>query len=459
MPGEACGGGCYHPQSTFFLLKDIDHSTEVKARTLVGTQQVHCVCNTGVLGFIEVQDNSCFCRYCHDGDGDACEDQCLVMPWVRCNIYSAMQTEKKDFVNVYFREGDVIKGRQMKESKVALGKRKAAAKKMSEATGPSDTTTSSATKQAAGKKTADTSTTKHTKKKGTAKGKPPRGASQRSSRRAKKVTPVTVEVEVVVEEEVPQGKEEEVPAVIKFPGRTEVLWRLKECDNLSDMMVFATEVLPQMYDLSPPRQHATGCHSLDIEDDVSLLVMPIPAQNCRVYTPVFTTGDGNCFYNALSRFLYGHEMRSLEMHTRCTVEAVLNMPWYTDPDSLMDGTNLDGPRCHQFIAKASGHVPQEMVMLDEDAYMAAFVDEIQRICMVGHDVGLWSFAIACNVIGHHIFSWMPFLDEELQEQFNMTHQVFWPANKDIHSLPPVCIMWTCWTLDALSYQHFVSVVT
>ncbi len=174
------------------------------------------------------------------------------MPWVRCNIYGAMQTEKKDFVNVYFREGDVIKGRQMKESKAALGKRKAAVKKMSEATGPSDTTTSSATKKAAGKKTTDSSTTRDTKKKGAVKGKPPNGASQRSSRRAKKVMPVTVEAEVVVEEEVLQGEEEEVPAVIKFPGWTEVLQHLKECNNLSDMMVFATEVLPQMSDLLAP---------------------------------------------------------------------------------------------------------------------------------------------------------------------------------------------------------------
>ena len=257
----------------------------------------------------------------------------------------------------------------------------------------------------------------------------------------------------------PQGKEEEVPAVIKFPGWTEVLRRLKECDNLSDMMVFATEVLPQMSDLPPPRQHATGCHSLDIEDDVSLPVMPIPAANHRAYTPVFTTRDSNCFYNALSRLLYGHEMRSLEMRAQCAIEAVLNVPRYMDPDSLVDGTNLDGPRCHEFIAKASGHVPQEMVMLDEDAYMAAFMDEIQQICMVGHDAGLWSFAITCNVIGRPIFSWMPFLDKELQEQFNMTHQVFLPANKDVHSLPLVCIMWMRWTLDALSYQHFVSIVT
>ncbi len=163
-----------------------------------------------------------------------------------------MQTEKKDFVNVYFREGDVIKGQQMKESKVALGKWKAAVKKMSGATGPSNTTTSSATKKAAGKKTTDTSTTRDTKKKGAVKGKPPSGASQRSLRRVKKVTPVTVEVEVIVEEEVPQGEEEEVPTVIKFLGWTKVLRRLKECNNLSDMMVFAAEVLPQMSDLPPP---------------------------------------------------------------------------------------------------------------------------------------------------------------------------------------------------------------
>ncbi len=167
--------------------------------------------------------------------------------------------------------------------------------------------------------------------------------------------PVTIKAEVVVEEEVPQGEEEEVPAVIKFPGWTEVLRRLKECDNLSDMMVFAAEVLPQMSDLLPPRQHVTGHHSLDIEDDVSLPVMPIPAANHCVYTPVFTTGDGSCFYNALSRLLYRHEMRSLKT---CAVEVVLNVPWYTDPNSLMDGTNLDGPAVMSSLRRCLGMSPR-----------------------------------------------------------------------------------------------------
>ncbi len=268
---------------------------------------------------------------------------------------------------------------------------------------------------------------------------------------------MTPPVTVIAEEEV-EEEQEEVPTVIKFPGWSEVLRRLKGCENLSDMMVFAAEVLPQMSDLPPPRQHAMGRHSLDIEDDVSVPVMPIPAPNRHAYTPVFTSGDGNCFYNALSRLLYGHELRAIEMHAQCAVEAVLNEPRYTDPDSLVAGTTLDGPCCWEFIAKGSGHVPQEMEMMDDDAYMAAFVDEIQRICTVGHDAGLWSFAIAANIIGCPIFSWMPFQAPELQEQFEMTHRVFMPANEDVHSLPPVCIMWTRWTPDALSYQHFISIV-
>ena len=367
------------------------------------------------------------------------------MPWVRRNIYGAMQTEKKDFVNVYFREADVVKGRQTKDTKAALAKRKVSAKKPAEASN----TTSSATTKAVGKKTTDP------KKKSAVEGKPPSGASTRASRRGKKVTPP---VTVVAEEEV-EEEQEEVPAVIKFPGWSKVLWWLKGCENLSDMMVFATEVLPQMSDLPPPRQHATSRHSLDIEDDVLVPVMPIPAPNRRVYTPVFTSGDGNCFYNALSCLLYGHKLRAIEMCARCAVEAVLNVPRYTDPDSLMAGTTLDGPRCREFIAKGSGHVPQEMEMMDDDAYMAAFIDEIQWFCTVGHDTGLWSFAIAANVIGRPIFSWMPFLAPELQEQFEMTHWVFMPANEDVHSLPPVCIMWMRWMPDVLSYQHFVSIVT
>ena len=89
------------------------------------------------------------------------------MPWVRRNIYGAMQTEKKDFVNVYFREADVVKGRQTKDTKAALAKRKASTKKPAEASN----TTSSGTTKAVGKKTTDP------KKKSTVEGKLPSGAS------------------------------------------------------------------------------------------------------------------------------------------------------------------------------------------------------------------------------------------------------------------------------------------
>ncbi len=113
--------GCCHPQSMFFYVTDIDRTTPVTAKTLPGTQQLHSVRSTGVPGYIERWDNSCFCPICEldctnhhaslsDADAQGpmtCVNERLVTPHTRKNIFGNEQTVSPDFLNIYFRRSDV----------------------------------------------------------------------------------------------------------------------------------------------------------------------------------------------------------------------------------------------------------------------------------------------------------------------------------------------------------------
>ena len=106
---------CYHAQNVFFNVTNIDRDKELIARTLPGTQKLHCIRSTGVPGFIEFRENSCFCSHCqpnapqesgNDGDGqcDSCEEARLVHPFRWKNIYGGAQTVAANFVNSHFRD-------------------------------------------------------------------------------------------------------------------------------------------------------------------------------------------------------------------------------------------------------------------------------------------------------------------------------------------------------------------
>ncbi len=230
-----------------------------------------------------------------------------------------MPIEKKDFVNIYFREADMIKGWAMKESKVVLAKQKVMGKDMmgsTDTSGGKDMTGGkdmSDSKDTSGGK--DSSSGKSvTSKKGAGKGKPPSSTSHGlSTRQGKKETPPVMVTGVVLQDK--GGEGEDVPAIIKFPGWSEVLRYLKEAANLSDMMVFMVEVLLQMPDRPAQHLHVMWHHSLNIEDDMSVAVMPIREENHQAYTLVFTSGamGTELFYNALSCLIYGHKLRLTEM--------------------------------------------------------------------------------------------------------------------------------------------------
>ncbi len=99
-------GMCSHRQRHFFCVNDIDRECfdTSTARTLSGTQTVHCIRNTGKEGFIEVRENTCCCNFCSHGEGDSCPNEFWVKQFQRVAICDKSRTEPRMFKNSLWSE-------------------------------------------------------------------------------------------------------------------------------------------------------------------------------------------------------------------------------------------------------------------------------------------------------------------------------------------------------------------
>ena len=68
-------------------------------------------------------------------------------------------------------------------------------------------------------------------------------------------------------------------------------------------------------------------------DDIALHFLP--KYSPTGYLPVKNFGDGNCFAQAISQFLYGTESHHLEVRIRIVLEAARNKHLYLDQDYLI----------------------------------------------------------------------------------------------------------------------------
>ncbi len=230
--------GCCHPQSMFFYITDIDRTPPVTAKTLPGTQQIHSVQNTGVPGYIERYDNSCFCPVCeldctncHASLSDAnaqrptnCINERLVMPHMRKNIFRNEQTVSPNFLNIYFHRSDIGDASVTRTHAVTELKGKGHAKK----TPPEKPTTMrSATDQSEAK------TTRASWSAG--RGVQAKGAKPATCRKAAaSVLEPSVSTASTVTTVTPSQ-----PEAKKFPGYAKLLKILSTADNLEHMRQLA----------------------------------------------------------------------------------------------------------------------------------------------------------------------------------------------------------------------------
>jgi len=86
-PSDDNDNMCCHHQRHFFCINDIDREVDTSAaRTICGTQTIHCFRNTGKEGFVEVRENTCCCDFCCYGEGESCPNDRWVSKFQRVNI-------------------------------------------------------------------------------------------------------------------------------------------------------------------------------------------------------------------------------------------------------------------------------------------------------------------------------------------------------------------------------------
>ena len=112
-----------------------------------------------------------------------------------------------------------------------------------------------------------------------------------------------------------------------------LLERLEKCIDLNELAeLIKTD---EDFDLDPlPHDHEFITTRLDTDPRCELSVKTLP-KNVKQDTkwesafPIRTSPDGNCFFHAISRLVYGNGGRHCEMRVRCCVEAVVNAYRYT----------------------------------------------------------------------------------------------------------------------------------
>ena len=175
--------------------------------------------------------------------------------------------------------------------------------------------------------------------------------------------------------------------------------------------------------------------------------------------PVHTTGDGSCFYYALSRLVYGDECHCVEMRVCIITEGVKNMNLYLNHDYLCRG--LDFPHwsadeCASIYATYCSFYRAGM-SLDHDSVVKYYKKEMLNLTNFGEYSGIWQFHQAANVLGCCVQSVYPHIPiQTLRQDMN---RVILPMNLDGPNISKLLrIMWTKSNIACFGHNHFVSLV-
>ena len=249
------------------------------------------------------------------------------------------------------------------------------------------------------------------------------------------------------------------PKKKRFIGWAKLAKELAKAPGIDEMRATVDEHRPLLPHMPPVEKYIQTALNWDTRDELAVSLMPLTKSAFRDrFVPVWTSGNGNCFFNALSRVAYGHEGHSSDLRTRCILEALQNEDNYVLGVSIAEGSGLSTADVLHFVAT------QSSAMDDEEGgdYTAAFHAEIKKMATPGTEVGLWTFLVAANVMACPVESWFPFVHNSADIQIIMLrkhcHRFFYPREEHMKTCQAVTIMWTMSHADANQYDHFIPIV-
>ncbi len=173
----------------------------------------------------------------------------------------------------------------------------------------------------------------------------------------------------------------------KFQGWSKILRTLAAATSLDHMCQLAVGLLGAMPEMPQPEDQVNVHLDWDNVDELVRALIPIVSQSMHDdYIPIYTTGNGDCLFNALSRLTYGHEGRSVEMRACCILEAVLNSSCYQDPDYMAIGANNTAQDLLEFIVEYSAYKGDKYSGPEGIAH--AWELEVAKMGCKGQDAGM-----------------------------------------------------------------------
>jgi len=167
---------------------------------------------------------------------------------------------------------------------------------------------------------------------------------------------------------------------------------------------------------------------------------------------VYSSPDGSCFFNSLSRLCYGNEMHAEEIRVRTIIEAVRNKSSYLDHNYLC--------RYHHVGHSRDAHLADIYMALGNQNLQGLGLEqfyegEVLQLCGSGTYAGVWQFHQAANVINTPIQGIFPSgANSHVRQELN---RKFFPMKVQERS-SFVCIMWTKTHASLSLPNHFVPLI-
>lgn len=168
--------------------------------------------------------------------------------------------------------------------------------------------------------------------------------------------------------------------------------------------------------------------------------------------PLSTAADGNCLPRALSSAVFGSDVFHQELRVRIACELAVNKGTYMSPQTVSNGTALDGETSMNFYHQSGDFI--------QSTAEEAFEDEAMACAANSKDMGPWQLLAAATILQRCVHSIYPAIGSAVLRR--EVHRPFLPDRDNYH---PIFIMWTT-TRDDLgevnpefwTANHFVPIV-
>ena len=179
--------------------------------------------------------------------------------------------------------------------------------------------------------------------------------------------------------------------------------------------------------------------------------------------PIETTGNGNCFFNSLSRLVYGDEEHATELRVRVVVEAVQNKDIYLNNNFLRKGHYAQHDQLHyvdEYIKNSymQGKPTDPVATFTPASRNQIYQWLIFQLRKPGSECGIWQFHQAACVLNCPLKLIYPIVVSGFESLRDIYNRTFLPTTvkKDCYS--SAHIMFSRFGVLSCQPDHFVPVI-